>query len=291
MSTEPGTDNDGERIDRFSVPRYLKTAKALKWDVFQLSPNTVLKRGKAYFIRAEAEAMRFVSSRTSIPIPRLYDHWEEDGTGYILMEFKEGTILRKFWYTLTLEQRTHVMGILAGYVEQLRALPQPAPPPGSGLPNKGWIGSTLGHAFSDMLAHREQEPVGPFASEADFHDWRMTLYQELVNRHPPLGVQMAKIRSDYRDDDPIVFTHSDFSQLNILVRVNGGNPEDVEVTALLDWEQAGWRPVYWEGMKWRWMEPFKDDWRAFGEETLNVGYERMAELEDELLDLNGGCPP
>ena len=41
------------------------------------------------------------------------------------------------------------------------------------------------------------------------------------------------------DDHEIAFTHADFAPRNILV-------EDGRVTAILDWEYAGWYPAYWE---------------------------------------------
>ncbi|MBZ6376127.1 MAG: phosphotransferase [Kocuria palustris] len=40
----------------------------------------------------------------------------------------------------------------------------------------------------------------------------------------------------------MVFTHSDFSSRNILVDENN----DYQVTAILDWEFAGWYPEWWE---------------------------------------------
>ncbi|CAG8898220.1 unnamed protein product [Penicillium egyptiacum] len=44
------------------------------------------------------------------------------------------------------------------------------------------------------------------------------------------------------DGHEIVFTHSDFSSRNILVHENS----DYQVTAILDWEFAGWYPEWWE---------------------------------------------
>ncbi|KAJ5238448.1 Aminoglycoside phosphotransferase [Penicillium chermesinum] len=43
----------------------------------------------------------------------------------------------------------------------------------------------------------------------------------------------------FTDNHDIVFTHSDIAPRNILVE--GGH-----VTAILDWEDAGWYPAYWE---------------------------------------------
>ena len=270
----------------------LSRSKKLKYRVFQITPRTILKNGTAYLIRAEAEAMRFVAANTTVPMPHLHDHWEKNNKGFLVIAFMEGVVLRKVWHTLTDLQRANVMHTLARYIDQLRALPQPLPPPESGLPPRGWIGSTLGHGFSDMLAlSRSDKPVMPLPNEAAFHGWRMSLYQWIINKNPRMDECFARIRSQYRNDDPIVFTHGDLSMLNILVRVKGPGPEDVEVTALLDWEQAGWRPIYWEGLKWRWLDERKAECVWFEQEVLNAGYTRMDALEIELTEINGGLPP
>ena len=86
------------------------------------------------------------------------------------------------------------------------------------------------------------------------HNDLLRMLYDLALSIPVYAERLAQIRKEFRDDDPIVFTHGDLSMLNILVRVDGEGPEDVKVTAVLDWEQAGWRPIYWEGIKWWWME-------------------------------------
>jgi len=59
---------------------------------------------------------------------------------------------------------------------------------------------------------------------------------------PPLRLQaesMYYTRSRRPADYPIVFTQGDLAARNILVR-------EGRIIALLDWEYAGWYPVYWE---------------------------------------------
>lgn len=51
----------------------------------------------------------------------------------------------------------------------------------------------------------------------------------------------------------IVFTHGDLRPDNIIVK-NG------RVTAIIDWEMAGWYPEYWEFAKALHLEVFADDW-------------------------------
>ena len=105
--------------------------------------------------------------------------------------------------------------------------------------------------------------------------------------HQPTAERLSQIQDEYPVDSPIVFTHGDIRGLNVPVRVNGDGADDVEVTALLDWAQAGWRPLYWEGVKWWRMEPY---WDEFNRAHIYPGYERVQALEVELLQTSG-LPP
>jgi hypothetical protein len=71
------------------------------------------------------------------------------------------------------------------------------------------------------------EPVGPFHNENEFSEFlRLGILPNLV----------------HRDDHRIVFTHSDLNMRNILVK-NG------RISGIVDWENAGWYPEYWEKTK------------------------------------------
>lgn len=53
----------------------------------------------------------------------------------------------------------------------------------------------------------------------------------------------------------IVFTHGDLRPANIIVK-------DGRVTAIIDWEMAGWYPDYWEFAKAFYLEMFANDWAS-----------------------------
>lgn len=80
---------------------------------------------------------------------------------------------------------------------------------------------------------------GPFASIAEFHDY---LVAPIKNCPRPECV--AKYRSKLSDDHSIVFAHADISWENILV-----DPATGVVTAIVDWEMAGFWPEWWEYRK------------------------------------------
>jgi thiamine kinase-like enzyme len=68
-----------------------------------------------------------------------------------------------------------------------------------------------------------------------------------------------------------VFTHSDLQPKNVLVKeVKGGLYEKEFHVSLVDWESAGWYPVYWEyfaaflSLKWN------DDWCSKVEKIIDA---------------------
>ena len=85
-----------------------------------------------------------------------------------------------------------------------------------------------------IVGHIASIEGGPFDSEQQFNEF---ILGDIVKSAPDLLRHYAKYA--LMDNHEIVFTHSDFSPRNILV--DGGC-----VTAILDWEYAGWYPEHWE---------------------------------------------
>lgn len=84
------------------------------------------------------------------------------------------------------------------------------------------------------------------------------------------------------DDAEIVFTHADLHPSNIMV-----NPDSPStIMALIDWEQSGWYPDYWEFCKAEYTTEYGSDWNnhlveffeepkaldGFFEYTRSLGY-------------------
>ncbi|KAI0351279.1 kinase-like protein [Trametes cingulata] len=285
---------------RWSIVQYLlqRAAKRVEpgfkfqlgFRVNRLTSGLVLKKARIVSSLAEAEALTFVAAHTSIPVPRLRYYWEEDNDGYLIMEYVEGEILQRVWRNLTDAQRLSVMRRLAGFVDELRSLSQPPPPPEANLPRSGWIGSPLGHALIDYCMTGGDDPLGPFANEREFYDWRLSQYRQFGEIDPPTGVRLAEMRQRMPDDHPIVFTHGDINGRNVLVRVHGDGPDDVEITALIDWEQAGWRPIYWESRKWIYVGPRTLGWIEFGLEEIGGEYAREVIYDRELVEISAVVP-
>ncbi|TQV90391.1 Protein kinase-like domain [Cordyceps javanica] len=67
----------------------------------------------------------------------------------------------------------------------------------------------------------------------------------------------ASFRSQLRADHRIVFTHGDLTPRNIMM-------QDGKISGILDWEESGWYPEYWELAKF--FERFAEgDWKEYAD--------------------------
>lgn len=188
---------------------------------------------------AEAEAMRFVSEHTTIPVPRVYDAGER----HLTMEFIEGEMLSEAWEgKLSVEDRALVVQRLRNYINQLRAIKSP----------DGVICSFGGRPAVDSRFFYLEG--GPFADEAAYNDF---LVSDLAGHSSVRDM----IRSQMREDHKIVLTHGDLHAVNILARPGVG------VVAIIDWELAGFYPEYLDLVR-----PFRSaDWNCgYYKELLNI---------------------
>lgn len=119
------------------------------------------------------------------------------------------------------------------------------------------IGSVCHGPVQDKYCNGEQ--AGPFATVKQFNDWL-----ELASIPGlPLEQRPALPYRNYLPDDrPIVFTHGDLTRTNIMISKD--KLGRVTIAAIIDWEQAGWYPSYWEYCKLFIGESYMDDWRASG---------------------------
>jgi Ser/Thr protein kinase RdoA (MazF antagonist) len=110
-----------------------------------------------------------------------------------------------------------------------------------------YIGSVGRQTCRDFLFMLGDESKGPFETEEDMYK---NIIERWINRfkmNPLLGSFIEFTRRLYRETsgNDIVFTHGDLDPRNILV-------ENGRVSGIVDWEQAGWYPEYWEYIKTMW---------------------------------------
>jgi hypothetical protein len=208
-----------------------------------VNDHFVVKYGTR-MIENEGHALLFLEKNKCIVAPRLYAMYRENGRLYLIMEFKPGRQLSELWPSMDDDEILCVAEQLRKIWAQLRSIPSPA---GFG----STTGGPLRHRF---FKWREADPriTGPFDVEEDLNralarksqkNWegsgRRGWMSEFFARHLPSALT----------NHPSVFTHADLQRKNILVlEVSAGPTESrrLEVSAVVDWEDAGWYPSYWE---------------------------------------------
>lgn len=203
-----------------------------------INAAAVAKTGDGIRI-TEATSMRYVRSRTSIPVPEVIDAFVHPETKHvcIFMEYIHGRPLDEVWDTYSGMQKENVISQMKGFLEELRQI-------------KGtFIGSVDETCCTDQFFDGEDKAsYGPYFSEGAFHDGLVrALEARARNTWTDRVVEFIRAMPEH----DIVFTHNDLAPRNILVR-------DGNVVAILDWEFSGFYPSYWEYVKaWCW-----PDWQS-----------------------------
>lgn len=174
----------------------------------------------------EVDAMEYVRMNTSVPIPKVYEVYEQpDGTVNIVMEALPGDGAA---YTSMTPEQIRVFGEeLSGYISQLRSLEPP---------EEGFIGSVNRGSLLDFRAG--QIRFGPFHNVGDFHSYLRLGGPVESWMHDPVVKTVHGRSGAYR----VKFTHADLNPTNIQYHKG-------RIKGIIDWETAGWYPEYWEYTK------------------------------------------
>ena len=215
------------QLTRASVA-LLKNRRPRSGCVLFLTPTVCVKYGPSQHI-AEAFAIQYIASHTSIPVPKVHCAFERKGITYIVMSKLPGISIAEAWHTRTDGSKAQLLEQLKRYVDEMRNLEQPRP---------GVVEGLGGTKLFDPKMPAGCEGFGPFESIRDFHSFL---------RH---GVSESS--PEYQDIDDLVdwqeneanqyntcFTHGDLCSTNILVDGN-------KISGIVDWESSGWLPEYWE---------------------------------------------
>ena len=213
----------------------------LGFGVVRVSRDRIIKRTCG---PQEVEAMQYIASNTSIPIPRLHKiHTPQNGEIFIEMEYVHGETLDKVWRTdgrLSPDQKSAILAEIKDYVAVLRGLEPPEGDLVASAYNNPVYDARIGARYFGRFSHR--------------------YFQSLTRRHLVMedveqvfGKDVAAMHTkSYRT----CFTHADMVPRNIIVR-------DGHVLAIIDWGFSGWYPEYWEYTKGHFDFFPKPDWLEY----------------------------
>lgn len=199
----------------------------------QISNKLIVKASYRTHL-TEAATLQFLAENTSIPVPKVYSAFLQDGIAYIVMHKVEGKELPDVWAKLAEDERTSIWQQLKDMFNELRSL---------NPPSSTAVQSCVGGSLHDIRIPHGLLRFGPFDTVNDFHVWLRQDFK-LSNTHAGVEDQERRELQDMiqKQDGgfpPPVFTHGDLNPSNIFVK-NG------KISGIIDWEFAGWYPHYWE---------------------------------------------
>ncbi|KAF2801404.1 uncharacterized protein BDZ99DRAFT_528512 [Mytilinidion resinicola] len=197
--------------------------------------DLVVKFGDRVHV-SEAICLRTVKRLFSsqVPVPEVYGWRVEGHHVYLYMQLIRGPTLLERWPTMDYQDKQSVCSHLHFILQALRSIKQD--------PSREFIGQFLGGPSKDRILEFKPSPEPAWTSVASFHNWLSWLWR----RHAPEPNEIADPWRQLLDDNsPVVLTHGDLHRSNIIVSATS----PVQVVAIIDWEQSGWYPDYWEYCK------------------------------------------
>ena len=134
-------------------------------------------------------------------------------------------------------------------------------------------GSTNDGPVRDMYLRWTQQSGG-YDSLSSFHDM-LSEYTIPATTRPEGFVD--PYREFLTDNCRVFFSHADLTPTNIIL---AGLPGERRISSVIDWEQAGWYPEYWEYCKLNIGCPYKHEWRSEGwvDKVMQVYHDELYAL-------------
>ncbi|KAK2740529.1 hypothetical protein FQN55_008872 [Onygenales sp. PD_40] len=133
------------------------------------------------------------------------------------------------------------------------------------------ICNSMGGGILDWRIPDSQREELRFSTESEFNKYLTDPLRDEIRKR-------AAVSHDVRHD--IVFTHGDLNPRNILA-------ENGKITGIVDWENAGWFPEYWEYTKSHYTVRSLIRWLADLVDQVFEGYRDELHVENMLSDLLG----
>jgi len=203
--------------------------------VVGLDGGIVVKYG-ANIDLEEANSTSFVSRNTNIPVPKILGTYTANSKNFIFMSRVQGKPLSESVHSLSAQEFDTIAVELTLCLDQLRALRIQT------FEQSSYIGS-IGHGeCKDAIFRAGSDKRGPFSTELEMHSNICDRWLDLRswgNNKTDNYIHILRRMYFENSSHEIRFTHGDLSPCNIMIHQG-------HVSGILDWQEAGWYPEYWE---------------------------------------------
>ncbi|KAH9901568.1 kinase-like protein [Cubamyces lactineus] len=229
---------------RRSLWRYLTAVGSERWEsdgaAQRIPGGMYVKRG--ILVRpTEGQAMRFIDSLISAPIPVVIDNFKLDGITWLVMSRIPGYNLAACYPDMPPEIEDKLSKQLARILAPIRAIS----PPTSAV-----CGFDQGPIRCERLA-MGAPPLGPFESVEAFHQFLLDRAGTLNIPEQEADEAQAVIKRAHSRSHRICLTHNDLGPHNVII------DEEWNITGIIDWESCAWMPEYWEATKGTYLPQYR----------------------------------
>ena len=278
------------RMGSFNIVYELVFSDGIKWAIRLPATGNVLSPSRLRSFCLDIGTQRFISSKTSIPVPRIH-YWSLDSQNilsypFVIMDFMPGTNLFKVWNDrnwISDLKRKRIFEQIAGWMTELAAL------------EFDQIGRLDLDATSEVYrvvpfpdvsaliqGFKEPDVLVPFGPFDSAHSFLSSLLS--IRRHasdsPMLAVLelfLSSLTDNTLDGPPFGLSHPDFDSQNVLV------DDDGTITGIIDWDNVDIRPrqgaaaayPMWLTVDW---DPLFYGWSKDVSPEGNAAYDSPAEL-------------
>lgn len=228
--------------------------------------------------RVEEVLAMQVARAAGFPVPRVICYGEHPDSPHapisIIMTRMPGSELGQVYKSLEPKEIDTIMSELKLYMDVMRSWPNPW--------GRDRICSVSGTSIRSLRV--AMHIMGPFENEQQLNEFLVDgTCNEGSLSASKFEESIATVKENLAIPHRIVFTHGDLMHHNILVH-NG------HLSAILDWEAAGWLPEYWEFTSGaRLMRP-GSWWYDCMKESLKLGgYPKEFECANALIPLTSGA--
>lgn len=181
-----------------------------------------------------------------IPTPEPLGMLQVKRLFYIFSSFVPGITLENIWTTILPTQKQKIQQQLNRIFFEVRHLPLPS--------KEGFLGAGGDLPFCQDKRRWTRKSAVCIRDEGEFNDF-------LVSESFASAALVRLVRSSLPATHEIVMTHSDLYPRNVIV----DNERNVEITGIIDWENGGAYPDYWEYVKALRMGfgAASDDWHEY----------------------------
>ncbi|KAI0596175.1 kinase-like domain-containing protein [Biscogniauxia sp. FL1348] len=193
-----------------------------------------IHKNRGYIPGSELEAanVQIVNTRTSIPCPRILASWREGDRFLSIEERVEGESLEDIFFNVTGADIARIGQQLGRHLTQLRGVTAPTMAMLDGRP-------VVDFRLFKPLANKAAAPPQGYEVCRTDDDVRRQLSYAITGSLGG-GAQLEAFMARMPSAQPFTFSHADVHEGNIMVDADGN------FAALIDWELAGFYPVWWD---------------------------------------------